>query len=448
MGFRKILLPAAVAAGFAPAVTLATNGYQLIGVGGYQKSLAGATTANPGSAMTASTNPAGMARIGNRADFSMELFMPDRSVDFTGTGGNKEDSSVDNYGVPAIGWTAPTSEGSKFYFGGGMFGTSGLGVDYGSTRMAPGYPSPADPTTLVPDPTYFDGYSNIAFWQMAPALAWNQSDRLTLGVGLNLDYQSVAFQQRVLADTDGDGQGDQLLSNFNLSRGASNFGYGFNLGLIYDVNEQITVGASYESKQEFADMQYQLARGDITNATPGAVNCTLTAQGDVCPAGTYKLNLDFPQQAALGIAVRPNDAITVSADLKWIDWSDTMDKLSVKGPNGVSIAMDPGWDDQTVYAIGVAWDVNPKLVLRAGYNYAKTPFNGSEVSRNLILPGVVESHYTFGGDYQVNKHWGVGFHYMYVPEVSFTAPAADTMAPNAKVSLSEQSLGVNIGYSF
>lgn len=434
MKYKKIL-PAAIAACLAPATALATNGYQLIGVGGYQKSLAGATTANPGSAMTASTNPAGMARIGERADFSMELFMPDRSVDFTGVGGDKEDSSADNYGVPAIGWTAPTSEDSKFYFGGGMFGTSGLGVDYGQVLMMPANPG------VSPD-LYFDGYSNIAFWQMAPALAWNQSDKLTLGVGLNLDYQSVAFQQRVLADGDGDGQAETLINNFDLSRGASNFGYGFNLGVIYDVSEMVTVGASYESKQQFADMEYQLASGDIYMMDPA------TGNEFIAPAGTYKLDLDFPQQAALGIAVRPNDAITVSADLKWIDWSDTMDKLSVKGPNGINVAMDPGWDDQTVYALGVAWDVMPKLVLRAGYNYAKAPFSDSEVSRNLILPGVVESHYTFGGDYQVNNHWDVGFHYMYVPEVSFKAPANDPMAPNSEVSLSEQSLGVNIGYSF
>ncbi|MFP4559930.1 MAG: hypothetical protein ACLFQ3_01285, partial [Thiohalorhabdus sp.] len=49
----------------------ATNGYQLIGVGSYQKSVGGAVTAAPKSAMTAITNPAGMAAIGKRADFSM-----------------------------------------------------------------------------------------------------------------------------------------------------------------------------------------------------------------------------------------------------------------------------------------------------------------------------------------------------------------------------------------
>ena len=139
----------------------ATNGYQLTGIGSHQESLAGAVTANPGSAMTAITNPAGMARIGKRADFSMELFMPDRFVDFTAQGGEKRESAATEYGVPALGWTAPVDdEGGDVYFGGGMYGTSGLGADYGLTDMGPGM--------------LFEGYSSIQFWQMAPT-TWNAS---------------------------------------------------------------------------------------------------------------------------------------------------------------------------------------------------------------------------------------------------------------------------------
>ncbi|MFW5909896.1 MAG: aromatic hydrocarbon degradation protein, partial [Thiohalospira sp.] len=51
-----------------PATASATNGYQLIGAGAYQKGMGGAVTAAPQSAMTAISNPAGMAAIGKRAD--------------------------------------------------------------------------------------------------------------------------------------------------------------------------------------------------------------------------------------------------------------------------------------------------------------------------------------------------------------------------------------------
>lgn len=407
----KTTLRAALAASLIlPTAAFATNGYQLIGVGAYQMSLGGAVTANPGSAMTAVANPAGAARVGSRADFSMEAFMPKRDVNFAATGGSSETSAVDMYGVPAIGWTAPVSDGSNVYFGGGMYGTSGMGVDYAQVTMMPGMK--------------WDGYSNISFWQMAPTIAWNQSKDLSFGVSLDIDYQSASFMQRVM-------NGSTVVSNFDLSRPASSFGFGVSFGVLYDINDRLTVGASYKSKQQFAAMKYQLASGDITGM----------------PAGTYSLALDFPQQAAVGAKWRATNALTVSADLKWINWSDTMDKLAVKGPAG-DVPMNPGWSDQTVYAVGVAYAVNPRMNLRAGYNYAKAPFGANQVSHNLILPALTETHYALGMDYSLNNHWQLAMHYMYAPKVSLTAPMTDPQAPGAKISLSESSFGANVGYRF
>lgn len=404
----------------APVAAQATNGYQLMGVGSYQKSLGGAVTANPGSAMTAITNPAGMARVGSRADFSMEAFMPEREVDFGQSGGQSSESATDMYGVPAIGWTAPVSDQRPdLYFGGGMYGTSGMGVDYPQTAMAPGM--------------NWEGYSNISFWQMAPSLAWNVDERLSVGASLNIDYQQVAFKQKV---TDAS---NNVVQNFDLSRSASAFGFGLSLGLLYDVNDRLTLGASYKSKQSFSDLEYNLGAGDLNDGTGPA------------PAGIYKLGLDYPQQLAAGLAFDATPRLEVSADVKWIEWSATMDKLAVEGPGGIVAPMDPGWDDQVVYALGIAYAVNDRLNLRAGFNYGESPIDESNASRNLILPAVVETHYAAGFDYAFNNHWQVGMHYMYVPEKSFTAPmGAGAPDPDMgqTISLSETSLGVNLGYRF
>jgi len=235
-----------------------------------------------------------------------------------------------------------------------------------------------------------------------------------------------------MEDTDADQRGDTVLMNFDLGRNASAFGFGISLGALYDINDMVTVGASYKSKQFFSELEYQLADGDIDMTAFG---------GGPLPAGKYSLELDFPQQAAIGVAVHIIPAITIAADMKWIDWSDTMGKLAVKGP-GASVAMDPGWDDQFVYAIGLAYRVNDSLNLRAGFNYAESPIDATNAANNLILPAVVETHYTVGADFKLDEHWDIGFHYMYVPENSVTAVTGE------KISLSEQSAGMNLGYRF
>jgi long-chain fatty acid transport protein len=125
-----------------------------------------------------------------------------------------------------------------------------------------------------------------------------------------------------------------------------------------------------------------------------------------------------------------------------------MGTLAVEGPGGMNVPMDPGWEDQTVYAVGVAYKVNNRMNLRGGYNYAKAPFDEEKVSSNLILPAIVETHYTVGMDYSLNNHWELALHYMLVPEKSMTAPANDPRTPGAAISLSERSFGANIGYRF
>ena len=414
--------------------SFATNGYQLIGIGSYQKGLAGAVTANPGSAMTAITNPAGMARIGKRADFSLEMFMPDRHVDFSSMGGDYSDSEATQYGVPALGWSAPVDDGSEVFFGGGIYGTSGLGTDYPLTQYAAATPTP------TPD-MYFEGYSSLQFWQMAPTLAWNADDKLSLGVSLNIDYQSVSLRQAFIADTNSDGIAETNMMNLDLSRNAQAFGFGFTLGVLYDINDQITVGASYKSKQQFSDMKYQLSHGDIQDQT-GQLPLTGCAS-NVCPAGTYSLELDFPELISLGIAYKPVKQLTLSLDIKMIKWSDTLDVMKISGPNGMTLNMPAGWDDQTIVAVGVNYAVTDKFNLRAGFNQSDAPIKNANTDSNYILPAVTTTHFAFGGDYHLSKYWELGFHASKANEETLTSPGT-----GAKIGLAITTVGINIGYHF
>lgn len=436
---QSVLALAAVGAGIAGAPGVhATNGYQLIGVGAYQKSLGGAVTANPGSAMTAITNPAGYAVIPNRADFSMEAFMPFRNTDFkqadltgTGQGGDDVDSDVTLYGVPALGWKADVAD--NLWFGGGIYGTSGLGVDYEQTVAA-------DLTSIgQPQDLLWDGYSSIAFWQIAPALAWKATETLSLGASLNIDYQSVSFQQRFDAP---DGPGGTRPGDFvfNLNKNAQTFGAGAAFGLLWQATDRLTLGGAYKTKQWFQDSEYNLGQGDIF------FGGQFTGGPDVSyPGGKYKLELDYPQQASVGAAFALTPRWKVSGDIKWIEWSDTLDTLTVKSPdpNFPDVVLDTGWDDQWVFALGLAWAVTDKANLRAGFNYGEAPIEDEDVDNNLILPAVVQTHYTIGGDVQLGRNWDLGFHAMYAPEETLRSPTT-----GVEISMYQYSVGFNLGYQF
>ena len=446
---------------------LATNGYQLIGVGANQKSMGGATTAVPLDAMTAISNPAGMARIPARADFCMEAFMPVRAVDFTDLGGERTEGGAEMYGIPSIGWVAPAFGSDQIYFGGGMYATSGLGVDYGQSVFMPG--AALDQQAGAPSGTFqdvtFDGYSAIQFWKMAPTIAWNPSPEFSLGAALNIDYQSITIRQAIRNvpfwnDPNVHAAGlTQMDVGFDLGRPTSQFGYGATLGFLYDLHDMITIGGTYTSKQSFPDAEFRVGTGDL-----------MRFNGAVGLAGLYELALDFPQMAAGGIALHPTPELTLAADIKWINWSDTHDLVELSGPAGAfdtdgdqqgDAAMTElafSWEDQTILAVGARYAVTDRLALMAGFNHATAPIDEADVFSNLILPAVVEQHLSFGCHYFMGEHWGLGGTFMNATEEVLTGkddvPAAfQQMTPftadsGAKISLEETSLDLQLSYRF
>jgi len=424
------------------ATSFATNGYQLMGIGSTQKGMGGAVTAAPEDAMTAITNPAGMAVIGNRADFNGEAFMPERSVDFkklnSALGGPGEETSGGSelYGIPAFGWTAPAFGRDDVFFGGGMYATAGLGVDYDIINAG----------SVFGDA---DMYSSIQLWKMAPTLAWKVNEQLALGVSLDFDYQQVEFYEIFDA------------ASLALPRATGVYGGGVSLGAIYKVNDMVSVGASYISKQWFPDMKY---RNGSVNNFPDGDNLAYSN------GGTYKLDMDFPQQAAIGIAIKPMDALTLEADVKWINWKSTHDEVELSGdfttvntlsqavnPNAKSIDLPFGWDNQVVVALGARYAVNKDLTLRIGYNWAESPIDEKDVFNNVVFPAIVEQHLGLGLTYNLGDHWALSGSYMKAFKEDLTGKKDVPQAfqnlgfaasSNTKISLEETSIGAQISYRF
>ena len=410
----------------------ATNGHQLSAIGAYQQGMGGATTAAPYDATTAVSNPAGMAMIGARTDFSFQTFFPDREVSFD-FGGGKTSGGSNWYLVPAIGWTAPMHDRQDLYFGGGMYGVSGLGVDY-DTVKAPFLEVPfGGPFAAGTAEAHI--WSQYQFWKMAPTVAWKK-DKLALGFALNLDYQAFGFEQYFTGTPGGPGLPSRV--GFDLSEMQGALGFGAAVGIIYEVSPAFTVGASYTSKQYFGDFKWRLSAGDVVDLfTPGAVSVN----------GIYKMKLDFPRQAAAGIAVKPFRNLLWTVDVKWINYSDTYDVAYLKGDFGVTnqVALTFGWDDVWVYATALQFDISPKFAIRVGYNHSDSPIDEKdplEVENNIAFPAIVEDRIAGGFTYRFGRHWELTKAYMKALKNELTGASGTT------ISLEEQAVDMQISYRF
>lgn len=421
----------------------ATNGHQLAAVGAYGAGMGGAVTAAPFDVTTAVTNPAGLTKIGTRTDFDFGLFMPKRSVDFTGTGGSTTNGGSDQYLLPAVGWSAPVNEDSTLFFGGGMFIVSGMGVDYDTLNVMPFQAGSGNNSV-------FKGriYSQYQFWKMAPSLAKKFTDQLSVGLALNIDYQQMSLRQWFYDPASYNASTGNYDRQFgvDLSSPEGAMGYGFTIGALYDINDVVSVGVNYASQQNFSKMKYRLKAKDVTYSPDGQ---TMYISKD----GTYSLGMDFPQQYALGVAVHPISSLLVTVDYKVIKFSDTMNSLKLEGdyntasattgaPIGAatSMAMNMGWKDVTVIALGVQYQIADMGFIRAGYNSGSSPIDGGNASQNWAFPAISKNHMMLGGTANIGSHWQLGLAYESIQKETVTGAYGD------KISLEGSSFVLGVTY--
>lgn len=327
----------------------ATNGDQMLGVTATQWGMAGAVVAAPQDAGTILTNPAGLATL------EMNEFRADMGFGFLNpprkANGNSSDSDL--YMMPSGALAFRIDD--QLTLGMGMAGLSGMGVDFAD--IAPAAGNQAVVTTKQ-------------FYKIAPGFAYRVNDKLNVGAALNIDYQSLAMYN----------------SSFQLPQNQV-FGFGATLGLTYQISDTLRFGAAYISQQNMDAFKW--------NTT----------------GGRYEMTMDAPQSLQLGLAYMPNPGLLVEFDVKQIQFSDVLDKVTLKTPSGSQV-MNFGWSDQTVYAIGVQRKVSDKTSVRVGYNYGASPIGPEDVTNNYGSLAVTEHHLSLGMTRQMSDKASVSLSYV------------------------------------
>jgi long-chain fatty acid transport protein len=354
--------------GSLPMAANATNGDQVLGITATQWGMGGAVVAAPQDTGTVLTNPAGIAELGIeevRFDLSPGFLNPPREVN-----GNESDSNL--FFMPS--GTAAFKVNDRLYFGLGMAAISGFGVDFPDA-----FPLPNDQQFVT----------TKGFFKLAPTVAYKVSDKLSLGGSINIGYQSLALSN----------------PSFTFSQNQK-FGFGVSLGAVYHINDKMQLGASWISKTNVSEHEFNTA------------------------AGKFELDMDMPQSFALGFAFHPLDGMLIELDAKWINFSATMGSVNISHPAGytpgdfgltVPTALNFGWDDQLVLALGVQKEINPKTTVRFGINYAEAPFDEEDVDNNLGSVAIPELHISLGMTRKLSDRISGSLSYTYAFENELTS---------------------------
>jgi len=401
---RMFLALAAVALVATPAS--ATDGHFLHGVGAVNSSMGGAGVAQPKTLLGAFyLNPAGlMAFDGYRMEFGFEMFKADRTVSSTvGPFSGSTTSKSEYTPIPAMGVSYRLNN-DKVVVGLGAVGVGGFGVDYPQDNTNP---------VLGPAPNGFGQvYSNYSYLKIAPSIAWAVTPKLWLGGSFHINWASLAVIPNPTAAPAAN-QNGVYYSDAGAADGA--FGFGFELGAMYKINDVIALGASYTSTQVFEEFEW-----NSLNKNPTMANFN--------QARVDKFQLDAPAIVAGGLGLNPLPGLSLAADVKYIMYSST-EGFEKSGFDNTGKVLGFGWEDIMVYAVGGEYWVTDGFALRAGYNHSENPIPDDLSFFNIPAPAIMQDHFTFGIGLKPSRRSEISLGYYIVPEVSQTGPIPNPAVP-------------------
>jgi long-chain fatty acid transport protein len=388
-------------------------GDSLGGVGPINRSMGGAAVAAPLDAAGALYwNPATIAGLANsELESGLELLFPrtwlsSRIGAGALPGGFPPHSMYGNTGgndsiapLPFLGLVYRPESNPFFTYGLGIFPVSGFSVNYPASRTNPVL-QPQAPFGLGVGPLY----SSYQLLQLAPTIACQITDELSIGVAGNLDLASLAvdpgvFATPTFASTPVGLPGANYPSATN---GRFRWGGGFHIGAYYDPGTNWKFGAAVKSPQWFDTFTYN----------------SITVNGHIARPTA---DVNFPMIASVGTAYTGIERTLIALDLRFADFRDTPGyNHSGFDRNGGVAGL--GWQNLFALATGVQYQATDNLSLRAGYSFSLNPAGNSVTMFNILTPTIIQHSIAVGLSYNFTQSFKFSLAYVHFFENSIQGP--------------------------
>jgi long-chain fatty acid transport protein len=430
----------------------ATNGYFTHGVGTQSKGMAGTgvgSNADMGAIMSAS-NPALGVFVSDQWEAGLSIFSPRRSyvagesqlngqlVDLGGvffpshtiTPG-EIDSSSEYFPIPYVAknWSLQNDGNIT----GAFYGRGGMNTDWddanatATSYLCGGNPFANEPPATGPGP-YCAGAAGVDLMQAFIALnysamagsnfAWGIGPVFAIQMFKADGVQTFAPITRTCANgfnpaTQECGTNPTSLSDNGRD---TSFGWGFAGGIWWGITDRFSVGLAYQSKMsmsefdDYSDLFAEAGGFDIPSSIKGGVSFVAT--------DALRVNLDV-EHTAFGEVDSIANPMQNMLPCPTLPFGGNDLESCLGGGSGAGF----GWEDMTTYKIGFEWASSENNTWRFGYSYGEQPIQAADVLFNILAPGVMEQHITFGLTHKRPRGGIWNFSFMYAPENSVTGPS-------------------------
>jgi long-chain fatty acid transport protein len=231
--------------------------------------------------------------------------------------------------------------------------------------------------------------SEVKTININPSMAFKVNDKLSLGAGVSaMRAEATLTRQvnRVIApETDVEIKGND-------------WGFGFNLGAIYQATEDTRIGLAYRSKIE------QHLEGRSKSPLVAALNTKV------------KADLTLPENFSISAFSRLNDTWDLMGDVTWTRWS-RFKTLRIDFANATPDSVThENWENTMRYSVGVNYNYSDAIKLRAGLAYDEEAIK--DEFRTARIPGNDRKWVSLGASYQItpSSKIDIGYSHLFLSD--------------------------------
>ncbi len=257
-----------------------------------------------------------------------------------------------------------------------------------------------------------------------PTLAWKILDNLSIGGGVMLAYGDVNLSKGLM---DGDAFNGAFHGVVPVSvklHGDAHVRVGFNVGVMYDINDKVTVGASYRSrirmkvKEGDAKLEYSSDRmkeiiEGLASAVPGLSALPLLDQG------TFHAELPLPENYTFGVSYKPTDPLTLALDVQITGWK-AYDMLEIgfneEVLHGFNQSLVKNYKTSFAVRVGGEYAVTERFDARAGIYFDQSPVRKDFY--NPETPGMNKLGVSIGCSFRPFDQFSINFAALYIAGLS------------------------------
>jgi len=260
-------------------------------------------------------------------------------------------------------------------------------------------------------------------------IAYQVNEKLGIGAGYVFATGDFELRRGVpLQDMDGE------YGEVNLS--GSGIGHGFNVGVFYEVAENVSLGASYRS-----GVSVQLEEGQARFTVPSVLD------GTAFPSTSFTTGLNLPSVFNFGVGIKASDKLTLAFDLNYVGWS-SYDTLAFDFQDNTEQLEDTKsprrYRNVAILRAGAEYELNESLQLRGGVYYDFTPVQDGYMTPET--PDMDKIGLSVGASYAINN-FQIDASFMYIlggerQDVNLESQFAGTWSSTAFIP------GISFSYKF